>query len=215
MRLRPPRFTVRRMMVAVAVLGVASWAFARYQRWTVYDSGWWEAECDLWLGQAKIYGCAGLMRGDICRIDEETGLLVDRPGCVSYPGYDQRMKGYNDRIAQYIQRHGLPGNTFKPWEKELSNLALLRCPVADPGAESANRRRAGVSLPRQDERHAPGPRSGRDRLAEGGHHRRRYRGKRLEHPHRRWRLRSAVGTEEFSVCRRSVDHRRRRTLRGL
>ena len=147
MRLRPPRFTVRRMMVAVAVLGVTSWAFARYQRWTVYDSGWWEAERDLWLGQAKLYGCAGLMRGDMCSIDEETGLLVDRPGCVSYPGYDQRMKGYNDRIAQYIQRHGLPGNTFKPWEKELFNLALLRCPVADTGAGAANRGRAGMVSP--------------------------------------------------------------------
>jgi hypothetical protein len=118
MRLPWLRFTLRWTMIAVAVMGVASWAFARYQRWTHYDSGWWEAECELWRGEATIYGCGGLRRGDICDIDQDTGLPVVWPGCVT-----ERMKGHNDHVAQYIRWHGLPKNTLRPWKNELFNLA--------------------------------------------------------------------------------------------
>ena len=62
MRLLLPRFTVRRMMVAVAVLGVASWAFARYHagRTTTRGGGRRNA---LRLGTAKLCGCAGAYAG--------------------------------------------------------------------------------------------------------------------------------------------------------
>ena len=125
MRLPRVRFTLRSTIIAVAVAGTASWAFARYQHWTHYDSGWWEAERELWRGEATIYGSAGLRRGDICDIDQDTGLPVQSPGCQTDVSYDERMKGHNDHIAQYIRWHGLPKNTLKPWEDELFNLA--RC----------------------------------------------------------------------------------------
>jgi hypothetical protein len=118
-----PRFTLRQAMIAIAVIGVASWAFARYTRWTYYDTGWWEAEGQLWRGDVTIYGSAGLMRGDICLIDRKTGLPVDWPGCMSDASYDERMAGHNDHIAQFIRSHGLPRNSLKPWENELFNLA--------------------------------------------------------------------------------------------
>jgi len=131
-RLPRLRFTISWMMIAVAALGVASWAFARYQRWNDYDSGWWEAECELWRGEVTIYKSEGLTPGDICskmrnhicRIDQDTGLPVERiGGCLSEVGDDERTKGHNDHVAQYIRWHGLPKNTLKPWISELFNLA--------------------------------------------------------------------------------------------
>ena len=109
-------------MIAVAILGVAS-AFARYLHWAYYDAGWWEAERELWRGEAKLYASAGLRKGDLCNIDQDTGLPLDHPGCMGDVSYDEWMAGHNDHIAQYIRRHGLPKNTFKPWEKDLFNLA--------------------------------------------------------------------------------------------
>jgi hypothetical protein len=120
------RFTIRRMMFVVAVLGVASWTFARYPRnWTYYASGWWAAECELWRGEVTIYGTGGLVVGDICNFDEETGLPVTTvgSGCRSSEGDFERVNGHNDHVAQYIRWHGLPKNTLKPWEHELFNLA--------------------------------------------------------------------------------------------
>jgi len=64
------------------------------------------------------------MRGDICSVDQNTGLPVVRvSGCVIQVGDDERIEGHNDHVAQYIRWHGLPKNTLKPWEKELFNLA--------------------------------------------------------------------------------------------
>jgi hypothetical protein len=123
MHLPRARFTLRSTMIAVAIVGVASWAYVRYQHWTYYDSGWWEAERELWRGDATIYGSAGLRRGDLCDVDQDTGLPVQSPGCVADLSYDERMKGHNDHIAQFIRWHGLPKNTLKPWEDELFNLA--------------------------------------------------------------------------------------------
>jgi len=114
------------MMIAVAVAGAGTWAFAQYKRgWTYYASGWWDAECELWQGKATIYGgCGGrIFLDDICCIDQDTGLPLSHVlGCVIYEGDRERVQGHNDHVAQYIRWHGLPKNTLKPWEEELFQL---------------------------------------------------------------------------------------------
>lgn len=124
MRLPRLRFTIRRMMIAVAVLGVGTWAFARYDGgWMYYAVGWWDAERELWRGEATIYALGGLRFGDFCHIDRDTGLPIHFVcGCVIGAGDFARVQGHNDHIEQYIRWHGLPKNTLKPWEKELFNL---------------------------------------------------------------------------------------------
>jgi hypothetical protein len=113
------------MMIAVAVMGIASWAFARCPRnWKYYAAGWWEAECELWRGEATVDGGGGFSVGDFCNIDEETGLRFrGGSGCVVHEGDRERDSGHNDHIAQYIRWHGPPRNTLKPWKRELFNLA--------------------------------------------------------------------------------------------
>jgi hypothetical protein len=125
MRLPRPRFSVRRMMIAVAVVGVITWAFAAYQRnTTYYAAGWWEAERELWRGEATIYrSLLGIGMGDACYIDRDTGLPIRGLSCcVRRAGDSERVMGHNDHIAQYICWHGLPTNTLKPWEKDLLDL---------------------------------------------------------------------------------------------
>jgi hypothetical protein len=111
-------------MVAVAVVGVATWAFARYERnWTYYASGWWEAERELWQGRATLYRHGGLRLGDRDEVDRETGLPVERyGGCLVMEGERERAAGHNAHIAQYVRWHGLPKNSLKAWEKELFDL---------------------------------------------------------------------------------------------
>ncbi len=118
------RFTVRRMMFMVAIVGLGSWAFARYRSPSPYNSGWWEAERELWRGDASIY-CGGYRShfSDFCNLDLETGLPYrDVYSCVVQAGDLERVKGHNDRIEQYIRWHGLPTNSLKPWEKQLFHL---------------------------------------------------------------------------------------------
>lgn len=125
MRLPRPRFTLRRLMIMVALLALGTWAFARFERSQIdYVAGWWDAECELWRGDASINSVGGcdLLR-DICNIDRDTGLPFCRSGgCVIREGDLERMQGHNDHIEQYIRWHGLPRNTFKPWEDELFHL---------------------------------------------------------------------------------------------
>jgi hypothetical protein len=120
------RFTTRSMMVGVTVVALACWAIAHYQRWSYYDSGWWEAEREIWRGELTIYGYVGGGGGfsDICRIDRGTGLLITSfSACVREPGEDQQIRGHNDHVMQYIRWRGLPGYSLKRWEKELFELA--------------------------------------------------------------------------------------------
>jgi hypothetical protein len=55
-------------------------------------------------------------------IDRETGLYHSGFGCVVDDEILGRVEGHNARIAEYIRDHGLPKNSFKPWEKELFGL---------------------------------------------------------------------------------------------
>ncbi len=126
MRLPRIRFTIRSMMVAVIVLGLASWAFARYQRWSYYDTGWWEAEREIWRGDVTIYR----EQESVCfpdhtlEIDRDTGLLVTWiRGTAGRVQEAERITGHNDHVAEYIRSHALPKNSLKPWGKELFNLA--------------------------------------------------------------------------------------------
>jgi hypothetical protein len=124
MRLHRIRFSVRRMMIAVALVTIAIWTGSRYSwGWKYYAAGWWDAERELWGGDATIYSMGGLVTGDICNIDQETGLPFHSvSGCVGYDGDMERVQGHNDHMNQYIRWHGLPGNTLKPWMKELFAL---------------------------------------------------------------------------------------------
>jgi hypothetical protein len=111
-------------MVVIAAMGVASWAFGQFGcRFSYsYAAGWWEAERELWRGNATVYyfsmGC--VWPGDVCNLDLHTGLPV-RIILIDLSDRD-RLRGHNDHIQQYIRWHGLPGNTFKPWEAQLFGL---------------------------------------------------------------------------------------------
>ena len=124
MRLPRPRFTIIRMMMLIAVLGVGTWAFARIDRsQSYYAAGWWNAECELWQGNATIYGLGGMPIGNFCGVDQNTGLPIYHiSGCVIGERDLERIEGHNDHIAQYVRWHGLPKNTLRPWEKVLFNL---------------------------------------------------------------------------------------------
>jgi hypothetical protein len=115
------RLTIRRMMIGVAALTIAVWAYTRYSwGWSDYAAGWWDAEQEIWRGEATIYSLGGLIMGDLCLVDRDTGLPIRLiTGCVIWPGAVERAKGHNDRIKQYIRWHGLPDNTLKQWVDEL------------------------------------------------------------------------------------------------
>ncbi len=127
MRLSRMRFTIRSMMVGVVVLGIASWEFARYQRWSYYDMGWWEAEREIWRGELTIYTGAGLGRiGSACCVDRETGLpTFSDSGCCVQKGEDERREGHNDHVSQYIRWHGLPSNSLKLGKKSYSTWDVI------------------------------------------------------------------------------------------
>ncbi|HEV3166295.1 MAG TPA: hypothetical protein VGZ22_19880 [Isosphaeraceae bacterium] len=124
MRLPRFRLSLRGLIIAVAVAGIGMGVVSRCgPNWRYYVSGWWEAERELRQGKASIYQIGGLRMGDICNLDQDTGLpIVMVCGCVIARGDEERVQGHNDHIEQYITWHGLPENTFKPWEKELFNL---------------------------------------------------------------------------------------------
>lgn len=112
------------MMIVAAVVGAGAWAFADYQRnGTYFAAGWWNAELELWRGEATIYWVGGLIMGATCNIHPDTGLpMRGRSDCVIRTGDSEWVNGHNDHIAQYIRWHRLPKNTLKPWEHELFNL---------------------------------------------------------------------------------------------
>ncbi len=129
MRLPRMRFTLRSMMVWVVVLAVGSWAYVRYQRWSYYDVGWWEAEREIWRGELTVFrsehcDCEHCSSDEGHGVDRVTGLPVKWFwGCQIEAGEQERVHGHNLRVAQYIRWHGLPKNSFKRWEKELFDLA--------------------------------------------------------------------------------------------
>ena len=55
-------------------------------------------------------------------MDPETGLPYAQFGCVVDDRLLGRCSGHNDRIKESIARNGLPGNSFKRWEKALFGL---------------------------------------------------------------------------------------------
>ena len=125
MRILRFRFTIKRMLIAVAFLGVVSWVFARYERnWTYYLAGWWDAECQLWQGRATIDGGGSPVRlpFGFCYIDKETGLTIVLRVFGFQEGDRERSQGHDEHIRQYVAWNGLPRNSFKPWEKELFSL---------------------------------------------------------------------------------------------
>ena len=122
--MRLPRMTTRRWMIAVAAAAIATRAYSCCAWESAdYTAGWWEAEHELRRGEATVYKLGGLPLGDICDIDEDTGLPIRRvSGCMVSARDIQRVSGHNDRIERYIRSHGIPGNTLKPWQGELFHL---------------------------------------------------------------------------------------------
>ena len=167
------RFSVRRMMLAVAVLGVATWVLSSYPTgWTHYVSGWCDAERALRRGKAVIYKLDGLfsVSSVIHCVDRDTGLPVQWftvPSCgLAYNGECEWAKGYNDHVAQYVRWHGPPKNSFKPWENELFNLrrffndqsrteAAKRLVAGKPGVVSPDGRYRVQPVAGLDERGVP------------------------------------------------------------
>jgi hypothetical protein len=129
MRLGRVQFTVRRLLIVVAVLTVVTWAQMREGAgWKDYAEGWWLAEHELRRGEASIYAIAGRELDDEVGIDRETGLHVTwfHTGFCALGNRDQgvheRVQGHNDHVRQYILFHGLPPNSLKQWEPELFAL---------------------------------------------------------------------------------------------
>ena len=116
------RFSIRTMIIAVAVIGLAVWAFTQYPSESLsYAEGRREAERELQQGNATLY--TGGLRRNPTVIDAETGLPYKSMfGCMVSSGDLERMAGHNDAIMQYIRRGGVPRNSLKPWEAELFHL---------------------------------------------------------------------------------------------
>jgi hypothetical protein len=56
-------------------------------------------------------------------LDQDTGLPYQRiAGCVVDRFSEGRAAGHNDRIGEYIKKHGYPDYSLKRWEKELFGL---------------------------------------------------------------------------------------------
>lgn len=87
-----------------------------------YKQGRAEADRELERQEATIYTAGLPEKPGEENLDQETGLLYSNFGCVVDNELLGRIAGHNDRIKESIQLHGLPKNSFKPWEKELFGL---------------------------------------------------------------------------------------------
>lgn len=134
------RFSLKQMMIAVAIVGISSWAYGQYRRLGFYYiKGWWEAERELWRGDATVYTGGRIelfCLDDLCAFDRDTGLVF-RSVYLCKPSQDDfaLIQGHNDHIAQYIRSNGLPKNSLKPWNAELVDLKQFfdrRSPIQSP-----------------------------------------------------------------------------------
>ncbi len=116
-----------------------------------YERGREEAEQELTKESATIYSFGRVDYSD--NLDEESGLFYSNLGCRVDDKIKGLFYGYNDRIAEYIKAHGVPRNSFKPWEKELLGLNdyfETRRENEKPGVLRAG----GPILKSHDEKHA-------------------------------------------------------------
>jgi hypothetical protein len=95
-----------------------------------YLQGRAEAEAQLKAGKATLYTSGAGMMAEY--LDFETGLHRQYiGGCMPDATIVGRMDGHNQRIEESIKTRGLPANSFKRWEEELSDLpgyfALRSC----------------------------------------------------------------------------------------
>ena len=86
-----------------------------------YKQGRAEADRELKDQTATIYSY-GLPESLFESLDRDTGLRWRQFGCVVNDTILGRVNGHNDRIMESIKAHGVPKNSFKPWEKELFGL---------------------------------------------------------------------------------------------
>ncbi len=82
-----------------------------------------EADGELKSKKAKIWSYGLVVHIFTEPVDRETGLYFTSFGCSIDDEIIGRVEGHNARIAESIREHGLPKNSFKPWEKELFGLA--------------------------------------------------------------------------------------------
>jgi hypothetical protein len=86
-----------------------------------YRTGVAEAEQQLEACQATIYVYGLRDLGEF--LDRRTGLPLEPiAGCVVDNTILGRATGHNERIKKFILETGLPGNSFRKWEKELFDL---------------------------------------------------------------------------------------------
>jgi hypothetical protein len=87
-----------------------------------YKLGVAEADEELNAGTATLY-CYGKAHRPFEKLDRETGLPYKRiAACVMNDEIKGRRAGHDARIREYIQKRGLPSNSFKRWERELFDL---------------------------------------------------------------------------------------------
>jgi hypothetical protein len=87
-----------------------------------YKAGVAEADKELEEGTATIYEY-GTRELALDFLDRETRLPYEIiAGCTVTQKIKARADGHNDRIRKYIDERGLPGNSFKRWDKELFDL---------------------------------------------------------------------------------------------
>jgi hypothetical protein len=80
-----------------------------------YREGWDAAETSLRANDACIHLSGGLRISSL-NVDTATGLpLRGNFTCIVDDHIMAYSEGHNDRIRLYIDRHGLPGNSKKPW----------------------------------------------------------------------------------------------------
>jgi hypothetical protein len=88
---------------------------------SAYQQGRDEADKEVSNGVATLYSFG--LRLSLDFVDRETGLPIDAiAGCVVDDSILGRALGHNERIREHIKAHGLPANSFKPWEKQLFGL---------------------------------------------------------------------------------------------
>jgi hypothetical protein len=91
-----------------------------------------EADASLKDGSARIFSCGML---GVSLIDAETGLAaMPISGCVIDYKILGRAEGNNERVFDWVKKHGPTSNSLLPWKKELSDLPIFFAAKAKAGA---------------------------------------------------------------------------------
>ena len=97
-----------------------------------YLHGWAEADENLRQGEAQIF-VAG-PRDHLENVDHETALPVLDLGRELEDATRGRLAGNNNRIVEFIEKHGSPSNSYKRWTRGLFDMAAYFAEREQAGA---------------------------------------------------------------------------------